>query len=426
MKRLIRFLTLTIAWLALLANIRIPYGRLFWLFASFKWLAGPVSPFLALFGMLGSLVGLLRRDWLTFSAGIAGSFLAVKHIEKVTTAHNEFTFAFGSDWPQRIPHHLQWRLKSKRYPARPLTSPPVSVAHDYVIGCHHETGDPLLADIWQPPDGTPPTGIGIIYLHGSGWHYLDKDFKGATRPLFQYLANQGYLVADVAYTLAPKATLIPMVADVKRAIAWMKANASDLNIHPDRIVLMGASAGAHLALLAAYTPNHPILDPSDVAQVDTAVRGVISLYGVSDIVSAHQHLAALPELPHQLGLAFQGVMWRNGMLPEYGRYVAAADMLPGLLGGSPEAEPEMAELASPILHVGPHCPPTLLINGTHDLALHVNQHRQLHAVLYRHQVPCVHIELECADHAFDIVAARWSPGAHASLHDIERFLALIV
>ncbi|MCP4358375.1 MAG: alpha/beta hydrolase [Chloroflexi bacterium] len=426
MKRLIRLVTVFLAWLGLLANSKIPDGRFQFLLMPFKFTAGPLSPFLALFSGLGALGGLRRHDWLATLAGAAGLFFAVRHIQKVTDPHDEFEHAFGPDWAQRIPHHMQWKLYSKRYELRPLSSPPADFAQDYVIGRHYETGKPLLADIWQPAADNPRTGIGLVYLHGSGWHYLDKDFKESTRPLFQHLTNQGHLVVDVAYTLAPEATLIPMVADVKRAIAWMKTNADQLQINPERIVLMGASAGGHLALLAAYTPCHPILDPADVVGVDTAVYGVISNYGLSDLVTGHEGMARIPQTPPLLASYLEKLYKHGGMIPENGRYVEAADMIPNILGGLPDEEPEMYQLASPITHVGTHCPATLLLNGTHDFGLDVEQHRQLHAALYRHNVPCVHVEFNSADHAYDMVAPRWSPAAQAALYDIERFLALLI
>lgn len=426
MKQVWRLVTIGTAWLAFLANVRLPDGRLLPLLALPKGFAGPLSPFLALISLKGALLGLWRRDWLALLAGLAGLFLARQHIKNVTAPHDEFAFAFGADWQTRIPPHLQWRLRAKRYEVRPLTSPSAPVSENTVIGCHHETGESLLADIWQPPTGVPHTGIGIIYLHGSGWHYMDKDFQGTTRPLFHYLANQGHVIADVAYTLAPKATIIPMVADVKRAIAWMKTNATTWGINPDRIVLMGASAGAHLALLAAYTPNHAILDPADIGEMDTAVHGVISYYGVSDAVSGHERLCHIPATPTLLTPWLEKMLKWGGWLAADGRYVEARHMIPLTLGGLPHEEPDMYQLASPLTHVGSHCPPTLLINGSHDIGPDIGQHRQLQAALYRHHIPCVHVEIAGADHVFDLIAPRWSPAAQASLYDVERFLGLIV
>lgn len=381
MKEIVRPLTLFTAWLALLAHVRLPNGRLRWLFAVPKRLAGPFTPFLALAGAAGALFG-WRRDRLTAAAGVAGALLAHTYIRKVSAPHGEFAFAFGADWEQRIPHHLRWRLRPKRYTTRPLTATPVPVAWHQRIGSDQETGEPLLAHIWQPPDNTAHSGMGVIYLYGGRW-------PGGRRPLFQYLANQGHVVVGAPYTPTPKTGLISIVAHVKRVIVWLKTNAADLGLNPERIVLMGDAAGAHLALLAAYTPGRPLLGrpllgPEDTGGGDTAVRGVISCYGVSDVISAAEYVARLP------------------------------------------IEPELYTLASPILHVGHHCPATLLINGTHDVCLDNSQHRQLQAVLYRYQIPCVHVELDGADHDFYRIVPRWSPSAQAALYDIERFLALLV
>lgn len=426
MNRLNRVITLLAAWMALLTNIRLPDGFLLIPLTILKIVGGSFTLFLTVFGGLGALIGLLQRDRLSLLAGLTAVILALKHSKRVIAPHREFEFAFGQDWQQRIPHHLTWRLKQQRYSVLPEKAMSVPFVQDFVIGTHLETGEPILADIWQPPDNVPRTAVAVLYLHGGGWHYGAKDSLQLTRPLFQYLAGQGHLIVDVAYTLAPKATLLPMVADVKRAIVWLKANADRLHINPERIVLVGESAGAHLALLAAYTPNHPILDPADVAQADTAVHGVISIYGVADLVNAVDRLARFRRIHRRLMPQLDRLLRKIHFIPADGRLTDIVDLIPDLMGGRPEAVPDHYQLASPITHVGPHCPPTLLINGTHDAAVDIDQHRQLQAALYRHQVTGVHVELESADHLFDLIAPRWSPAAQAALYDLERFLALLV
>jgi acetyl esterase/lipase len=91
----------------------------------------------------------------------------------------------------------------------------------------------------------------VVYLHSGAWCGLDKDF--CTRPLFRHLAAQGHVIVDVAYRTFPETDLPGMVADAKRAVAWVKTHAADLEVRPDRIVL----AGGHLALLAAYSHDDP-------------------------------------------------------------------------------------------------------------------------------------------------------------------------
>ena len=92
------------------------------------------------------------------------------------------------------------------------------------------------------------------------------------------------MILDVAYPLAPQANLELMLISVGQAIEWMKEHAKEFRVNPERIVLMGVSGGAHLALMAAYAPGHPAFQ--HVAQgVDMSIRAVISLFGVTDMAA---------------------------------------------------------------------------------------------------------------------------------------------
>ena len=383
--------------------------------------SGALTPVLALAGAVGAALGLVERDPVAVGTGALGAALAVDHVRRVVKPHGGFARAFGRDWPAQVPERLRPRLHPRRYTPLPPDPPEVLWQRDVVIGVHHETGDPLLADLWQPPAGTPRTGLAVIYLHGSGWHYLDKDFAGSTRRFFRHLAAQGHVVLDVAYTLAPKAQLLPMLADVKRAIAWMKEHATAYRINPQRVVLAGGSAGGHLALLAAYTANQPDFQPADVAG-DTSVRGVVSSYGVSDLAALQSELF---HIPYPLGS--DEILKSLRLLPEGAPPVPAKDLIAGLLGGTPEEQPELCRIGSPINHVGSHCPPTLLLHGAHDFGLDPEvQSGRLHKALRAAGVPSVYVELPESDHAFDLFFTRVSPAFQAALYDVERFLAILV
>ncbi len=433
MKKTARILSYLSAFLGALtlAPIKPGWGAV-WLWGP-KMLAGAWAPFLALAGGLGALIGLRRKDRRAVWAGLFGVAVAVRHVVKVTAPNDGggFDQAFGVNWRSRIRPDLRARMLPKRYTPIPADPPRVSWQRDVVVGTHVETGDPLLADLWQPPDGAPCTGMVIIYLHGSAWHYLDKDM--GTRRFFRHLAGQGHLVVDLAYTLAPKAGLLAMVADVKRAIAWVKINAAEYGANPERVVLVGGSAGGHLALLAAYTPNHPQLQPADV-KADTSVRAVVSYYGLPDLRASHDYFRAgfshvLPgetRLGRLVGEGIESLFLRTGILPPYGEYAGCADLLPNLLGGAPEDVPELYRLGSPVNHVGPHCPPTLLLQGDHDLGGMVPDVRRLHRALRKAGVASVYVELPDTDHAFDLVFPKWAPAAQAATYDTERFLALMV
>ena len=276
----------------------------------------------------------------------------------------------------------------------------------------------LLCDVWQPPEGVARSGLAFVYLHGSAWWILDKDF--GTRPLFRHLAAQGHVIMDVAYRLCPEVDIYGMVGDVKRAVAWMKANAARYQVNPERVVLGGGSAGGHLALLAAYTPHHPLLTPPDVQGCDLSVRAVVSYYGPTDLRACYHHLdqARLIGLPKvEIGLPGAAEMKKN--MTEAGR-------MDTLLGGHLHEVPEVYELASPVAHVHAGCPPTLLIQGEPDVIAPAAATRELYRRLVECGVPAVNIIYPLTNHAFDLLLPQVSPPAHAALYYLERFLALMV
>ena len=101
------------------------------------------------------------------------------------------------------------------------------------------------------------------------------------------------------------------------------------------------------------------------------------------------------------------------------------DLFPTILGGAPDEVPEAYELLSPASHVGPHCPPTLLLQGSDDIFRLEPSVRRLHTSLLEAGVPSVLVDFPHTDHAFDLVLPRLSPAAQAAAYDLERFLGLL-
>lgn len=389
---------------------------------------------LAAAGALGALIGLVRRDRRAVSAGLLGALVAARHVRQATAPHAGFDQAFGPDWPSRISPALRSRMSPWRYTPLAPAPPQVPWRRDVVVGTSRflDGGEaPLLADIWLPPAGVPRTGLGVIYLHGSGWHYMDKDYL--TRTFFRRLAAQGHVIVDLAYTLSPRAQLGGMMADVMGAIAWLKENGARYGVNPERIVLMGGSAGGHLALLAAYTPHHLELRPPDL-KADTSVRAVISYYGVIDLWASYYYFQAHFDtwltgrnwLERQVEIGLNAFGRRIRFIPPDSEGLTLSGMLTDLLGGTPEEVPHLYDLGSPIRHAGPDCPPTLLIQGGHDAGGFVPDARRLHQALRDAGVTSVLLEIPNTSHGFDLFFPRLSPAAQAATYDVERFLALMV
>lgn len=400
------------------------------LFWPLKLTAGSLSPVLALVGGATGLIGLLRRDWLSTAAGVSSLLISARYVKRVTTTHAGWEDAFGEDWADRIPPALKAAMLPRRYSA--LMKPPVASCQrqkDIVYGINPRTRRPLLADLWTPPADVPTSGLGVIYVHGGAWHIGDKDM--GTSPLFRRLAAQGHVVMDIAYSLAPHVTLTEMATDVKRAIIWLKTNGSGYGVRPDRIVLVGGSAGGHLALLAAYTPNHPAFQPNG-AQEDTSVRAVVSFYGPPDLRAAYQDIEVAKTALEADGrrlLSRRGLerMLRGaGMIPDEATVEEAGNLMVRLLGTSPEEDPEGYTLLSPIGHVSPACPPTLLLQGSVDVFGMAPAVQDLHESLVKAGVPAMLLEFPDTDHAFDLVFPWVSPAAQAATYDLERFIALMI
>ena len=158
------------------------------------------------------------------------------------------------------------------------------------------------------------------------------------------------------YRLHPETDLVGMVADSKRAVAWLKANAPRYAVDPDRIVVAGGSAGGHLALMTAYTPGHPDLTPQDLQGVDASVRAVVAFYPVVDLQA----------------------------------YMAYNVYRTTKIGPLDLTSPQEVVPLDPIR------------------ALHGSPHGSLHGSLAKAVVPSVYVEHPGAEHAFDLVLPRIS------------------
>jgi acetyl esterase/lipase len=257
---------------------------------------------------------------------------------------------------------------------------------------------------------------------------LDKDV--GTRPLFRHLAAQGHVVVDVAYRLFPETDLPGMVADAKRALAWVKRHATELDVKPDRVVVAGGSAGGHLALLAAYAPEDPALTPAELTGFDPGVCGVVSLYGQADLAAHYRHTdqqkTCRPDDP-QPDWDAPPPPWTARLFgADVGRLkLVPASRVDWLVGGTPSQVPDRYAQLSPLHRVHPDCPPSLLVHGEHDEMAPVAAMRQLQRRLEQAGVPVTGVYLPHTDHGFDLLATTWSPPARAAIHVLDRFLTIL-
>jgi len=424
---------LLLTWL-ILFGLHQPTTLFLW---AIKVFTSAISPLLFLVGVLLTAFGFFLNSLPAMVLGSFSALVYLLHIIKITRAPDSslgLEQAFGSHWKNRVTPEIKSNFLSRRYVLRlPKSADPIfkqNITFYTIPGSNRQ----LLCDMWQPPEKVKRSGLAFIYIHGSAWAVLDKDF--GTRPFFRHLANQGHVIMDIANRLFPETDLMGMVHDAKHAIAWMKANATAYGVNPQRIIIGGGSAGGHIALLAAFTDQNKQLMPQDLESVDISVRGVISLYGQSDLAATYYHTAQHLATHSALASKKEG---ESGGMPSWVQKSMGANvhrlgfdknvepgMLAPMLGGNPDEKPEAYALFSPITYVHKGCPPTLILHGEQDILAPLKAIRQLHTRLKEAGVPVVMHTIPQTDHAFDLILPKLSPSAHNAIYDVERFMALMI
>ena len=130
-------------------------------------------------------------------------------------------------------------------------------------------------DLYLPDQPSEKSRPVFILIHGGGWSMGDKSNKHFLQPKTSWLLESGYIVASINYRLAPTAKHPKQVEDVLRSITWIQKYIARHGGDPQRIYLLGHSAGAHLAALAAVDSAR-----QKTAGIDPAtIRGVVLLDG---------------------------------------------------------------------------------------------------------------------------------------------------
>jgi acetyl esterase/lipase len=164
----------------------------------------------------------------------------------------------------------------------------VAIKPDIVFAEHD--GVKLLGDLYLPKGvGKAPV---LVAAHGGGWQLGDRKFY---RNWGNYLAKHGYAVFAIEYRLMKPGlkTWPGVVGDCRTAVQFVRAKAADLGLDPERIGMIGDSAGAHLSALVALAGDEPLyssLYPNDpYAAVPARVAAVIGFYGVYDMAAQWEH-----------------------------------------------------------------------------------------------------------------------------------------
>ena len=229
-------------------------------------------------------------------------------------------------------------------------------------------GVPLRYDHYRPRkvDGLAPC---VVFVHGGAWVHGDPS-QAAGNAL--HFARRGIATVSISYRLAPAHRFPAPLDDVRRGLRHVRAHAGEFGIDPDRLVLMGLSAGAHLVMLAHVgrdlAPLAPSL-PDELRDVSEDVLGVIAHYG-----------------PYDLSRRKPGGVW---------------DPVAELLGERVH-DPAWVDLASPVRHAAGATAPILLIHGTGDQVVSWRESQRMHDALVAADRASELLLLDGAPHAFQV------------------------
>ncbi|MBI4558746.1 MAG: alpha/beta hydrolase [Candidatus Hydrogenedentes bacterium] len=210
----------------------------------------------------------------------------------------------------------------------------------------------------------------LIFIHGGGW-------KGGNRSDYRYYtvryAKRGYVVATISYRFAPENLFPAAVEDAKCAARWLRANAGKYHVDPQKIGVLGGSAGGHLSMMVGYSSEVPELDgPGGNAGVSSRVQAVVNLYGPCDLTTP---------------------------------FAQKADVVQGFIGKTYEEAPDLYAKASPITYLSKDDPPTLILHGTIDDVVPIEQSDTLAMKLKELGVSCTYEKFEGWPHTMDLAEA---------------------
>ncbi|MDJ0797103.1 MAG: alpha/beta hydrolase [Calothrix sp. MO_167.B12] len=351
--------------------------------------APEISPLLiAIHGSVLLLTMGIDKGWwsvVIFICSVVGLILSLLPLLQLPTANQEFTAemetVLGVDYLQAIPQDLLTQMRPQPFVMadvwRGIPQDKVRIARGIIFASPDQVE--LKLNIYQPLlSGKYPT---LIIIYGGAWR---TGSPNSHENYSVYMAAQGYSVVAIDYRHAPKYKFPAQMEDVEAALRYIQEYAHDLEVDTERMAIMGRSAGAHLATLAAYKQNA------------FPFRAVVSYYGAVNLTAGYYD----PPVPNPID---------------------SKTVLENFLGGTPKELPELYRQASPINYPRSNLPPSLLVYAGRDHLVKPKFGRQLYNKLKSNDNLAVWLEVPWAEHAFDKVFSGVSN--QLALYYTERFLA---
>ncbi len=256
----------------------------------------------------------------------------------------------------------------------------------YRRAVHYGDHPDQVLDVWRRKDLPAQPAPVLIFLPGGAW--VHGKCMGQGSALMSRLAEQGWVCLAVNYRVSPHHRWPRHIVDVKTAIAWARANVDKFGGDRNFVAIAGCSAGGHLCALAGLTPDDPQFQSKLPEGADTSVDAVVGIYGRYD--------------------------WQDRSTAERERFVEFLERV--VVKKSIARRPEIFRDASPIARVHRNAPPFLVIHGSKDTVIPVEQARSFVERLRSVSHSMVgYLELPGAGHGYDLIdGERAGAAAHVS------------
>jgi acetyl esterase/lipase len=224
-------------------------------------------------------------------------------------------------------------------------------------------GKSLQLDLYKPGSLKNPAPL-LVFIHGGAWK------SGQRSDYLVYLidfARRGYVTATLSYRLLNDGPYPACAEDIRDAVGWFFRNGEKYSYDPDRIALIGGSAGGHLAMLGGYGWG----ETDEVSDsIHHKIKAVVDIYGPADLTT------------------------------EYARNHA---LVTSFIARSYQDSPGLYSEASPVIYLDKNDPPTLILHGTSDRLVPIGQSDDLKEKLDSMGVPCEYYRLPLWPHTMDVV-----------------------
>lgn len=244
------------------------------------------------------------------------------------------------------------------------STPQMQIFEDVIFAEYHTWPERILKmNIFIPSDEKRPA---VIFIPGGAW--IDAPKNAGYQTCYE-LAKKNFVTASIEYRVIGAASYQEIIGDAKAAVRYLRANAEKFHIDKNKIAVIGASSGGHLATMLGVTGEVKNFDFGENLDQSSEVQAVVDFFGLTDLSKTADDLSAEQKKLYNSPSSFLS-LFVNGV-------AGYKDKKGGNLSDNPEA---LAEV-NPLNYIDKKTPPFLIFHGDKDTTVSFSQSKMLHDAL---------------------------------------------